>query len=93
MRDRGRCHARARVLTRSRGMGNYWLLVQEEASSLANFVSQGLRVCGVHATRLSHSTMGGLLVDRSMYIIEVSKIATVLVDNNQQSYRGKCKYS
>ena len=80
---------RARSLEIERGD----LLVQEEASSRANFLSQGLSVCGVHATRLSHSTMGGVLVDRSMYSIEVSKIATVLVDDDQQSYRGKCKYS
>ena len=84
MRDSGWCHARVRSHEIERGD----LLVQE-ASSLANFVSQGLSVCGVHATRLSHSTMGGLLVDRSMYSIEVSKIATVLVDDDQRSYRGK----
>ena len=53
---------RARSLEIERGD----LLVQEEASSRANFLSQGLSVCGVHATRLSHSTMGGVLVDRSM---------------------------
>ena len=80
---------RARSLEIERGD----LLVQEEASSRANFLSPGFSVCGVHATRLSHSTMGGVLVDRSMYSIEVSKIATVLVDDDQQSYRGKCKYS
>ena len=53
----------------------------QEASSLGKFISQGLHVCGVHATRLSHSTMGGLIVDGSMCSTEVTKIATVLVDD------------